>query len=151
MKIIHGDLQPFSGTYRCNTSIHIQYIPQGLKEFFVHKTLLENFYDLGADETTIRQYLGSVFIRRDKVHKPLVNFSQGELVRAAIIKCILKQAEFLLLDEPTSHLDIESIEVLERLLEQFPGGYMIISHDRLFVEHVAERLYQLEGSRLRLV
>jgi ATP-binding cassette subfamily F protein 3 len=61
------------------------------------------------------------------------------------------QAEFLLLDEPTSHLDIESIEVLERLLEAFQGGFLLISHDRRFVEHVVEKLYVLDGARIRLI
>jgi ATP-binding cassette subfamily F protein 3 len=64
---------------------------------------------------------------------------------------LLLRAEFLFLDEPTSHLDIESIEVLEQLLGQFRGGMLVISHDRAFVENVAETLYVLEGGRLRLV
>jgi ATPase subunit of ABC transporter with duplicated ATPase domains len=57
----------------------------------------------------------------------------------------------LLLDEPTSHLDIESIEVMESLLGSFHGGFVLVSHDRTFVENVADRLYLLTDDRLRLL
>ena len=69
-------------------------------------------------------------------------------MRAAIVKCILEKAEFLLLDEPTSHLDIESVEILEQLLQNFPGGFLIISHDRQFVENVADKMYLLDRRRI---
>ncbi len=90
-------------------------------------------------------------IRKDKPEDLVANFSYGELMRAAIVKCILSQAEFLFLDEPTSHLDIESIDVLEQLLTDFPGGFLLISHDRTFVENVADQLCLLEDGHLRLV
>jgi ATPase subunit of ABC transporter with duplicated ATPase domains len=81
----------------------------------------------------------------------LGNFSFGELMRAAIVKCILLKAEFLLLDEPTSHLDLESIEVLENLLAHFGGGFLMISHDRSFVANVTDRLFLVSEGRLTLV
>ena len=90
-------------------------------------------------------------LRGDKVNQSVRSLSSGELMRAALVNCILERAEFLLLDEPTSHLDIESIVVLEQLLAQFRGGFLMISHDRSFVAHTAERLYFVEGGRLRLV
>jgi len=55
------------------------------------------------------------------------------------------------MDEPTSHLDIESIEVLEKILTDFPGGYLIISHDRTFVANVSNELYLLEEGRLKII
>jgi ATPase subunit of ABC transporter with duplicated ATPase domains len=61
------------------------------------------------------------------------------------------RAEFMFLDEPTSHLDIESIEVLEQLLQGFAGGFLMISHDRSFVSNVAEKLYGLDDGRLALL
>lgn len=101
--------------------------------------------------TVVRQYLGAALIRKDKVTEPIDQFSHGELMRSAIVKCILSKAEFLFLDEPTTHLDIESIEVLEHLLQNFNGGFLLISHDRSFVSNVADKLYMLEDGRLRLV
>jgi len=64
---------------------------------------------------------------------------------------LVEEYDLYLLDEPTSHLDIESIEVLEELLADFHGGFLLVSHDRTFVERVAETLYMLDQGRLNLV
>ncbi len=151
IKLCLGRLAPSAGEQSRNQNVNCCYVSQGLNKYFTREKLLDNFLDSGADETTIRYHLGGALICDDKVHQPLGGFSQGELMRAALVKCILRRAEFLFLDEPTSHLDIESIEVLEQLLDHFPGGYVIISHDRSFVEHVAETLYVLEDGSLKLV
>ena len=151
IKLILGINKPANGKCTLNKNVRLSVIPQGLKGYFKHKTLLENFRDTGRSETEIRLALASVFIRREKVHEPIDNFSYGELMRAAMVKCVLEQAEFLILDEPTSHLDIESIEVLEKILHDFPGGYLIVSHDRSFVANVSEDLYVLEDGRLKIV
>lgn len=149
-RLLTGSLQPTAGSIYVNRGVNMHYLPQGLAGFFSKPVLLDNFADCG-EETIVRQHLGSALLRSDAVTRPLDCFSQGELMRAAVVKCILLQAEFLLLDEPTSHLDIESIEVLERLLEAFQGGFLLISHDRRFVEHVVEKLYVLDGARIRLI
>jgi ATP-binding cassette subfamily F protein 3 len=151
VRLILNQLRPQSGTVYLNDSAKTAYIPQGLHGLFGAERLLDNFADCGCDETTIRVHLGAALLRGDKVHEPLSHFSYGELMRAAIVRCLLSGAEFLFLDEPTSHLDIESIEVLEQMLGDFNGGVLMISHDRTFVENVAERLFVLEGGRLRLV
>jgi len=151
LKLITGRLEPTVGACYLNDKVRLRYLAQGLEGFFSKERLLDNFATLGCDETTVRQYLGAALIRREKTKDPLGRFSQGELMRAAIVHCLLDRAEFLLLDEPTSHLDIESVEVLERLLESYQGGFLVISHDRTFVENVSESLYLLEGGRVRLV
>ncbi len=151
LALIMGRLKPLKGTRRINDAVKLRHLPQGLAGFFDQSTLLENFRNTGCDETTVRYHLGAALLRGEKVNEPVANFSYGELVRAAIVKCVLQKAEFLLLDEPTSHLDIESIEVLEQLLMNFPGGFVIISHDRAFVENVSNKLYALDEGRLRLV
>ena len=150
-KLITGQLEPTAGAFYLNEKVRLRYLAQGLEGFFNKERLLDNFAALGCDETTVRQYLGAALIRREKTKDLLGRFSQGELMRAAIVHCLLDRAEFLLLDEPTSHLDIESVEVLERLLESYQGGFLVISHDRTFVENVSERLYLLEAGRVRLV
>ncbi len=151
LKLILGQLKPHHGSYSLNESVSRRYLPQGLVGFFENRVLLENFRSCGQDETTVRRYLGAALIRKEKPESDLGQFSYGELMRAAVVKCILERAEFMILDEPTSHLDIESIEVLEHLLNDFPGGYIIVSHDRTFVENVSGRLLSLEDGRLRLV
>ncbi len=149
-QLILGQLQPARGICRTHPTMNIQHLPQGLRGFFDKGSLLDNLRNCGH-ETIVRQYLGAALLRREKVTQSTDKFSQGELMRAAIVRCILERAEFLLLDEPTSHLDIESIEVLESLLSAFKGGFLMISHDRSFVENVSDRLYLLEGGSLRLV
>lgn len=151
IKIVRGHLSPVSGECYVNSGVKTMHVPQGLSGFFEKETLLDNFSDCGCDQTTVRNHLGAVLLRKDKVCDPVTDFSHGELMRAALVKCILMQAEFLFLDEPTSHLDIESIEVLEDLLAEFTGGFLLISHDRTFVSNVADDLYVLEGGRVRLV
>ncbi len=150
LRLLSGELAPTCGEVYVNKGVNLRHLPQGLAGFFGEETLLDNFRDCG-DQTIVRQHLGSALLRRDKVIRPVDDFSHGELMRAAVVRCILQRAEFLLLDEPTSHLDIESIEVLERLLSAFQGGFLLISHDRRFVEHVADKLYLLGDARIRLI
>lgn len=151
IRLILQELIPQRGRVSLNSGVPCVHLAQGLEGYFTEKVLADNFDDCGVDRTTVRRHLGAVFIRDDKVGRPLEEFSAGELMRAAIVRCLLSKAEFLFLDEPTSHLDIESIEVLEQLLRQSPGGFLLISHDRAFVENVADVLYLIEDGKLRLV
>jgi ATP-binding cassette subfamily F protein 3 len=151
LKLAQGVLVPVSGSAQINPNVKTALVPQGLKNFYYCDRFLDNFRETGHDETTIRHFLGGALIRKDKVHDSIDQFSYGELMRAAIVKCILSQAEFLFLDEPTTHLDIESIEILEHLLIDFQGGFLLISHDRSFVANVSDRLYLLEDGRIKLV
>ncbi len=151
IRLAMGQLIPSKGTCYCNAGVNTVHVPQGLAGFFNRELLLDNFGDCGYDQTTIRKYLGAALIRKDKACEPVGSFSYGELMRAAIVKCILMRAEFLFLDEPTSHLDIESIAVLEQMLIGFAGGFLLVSHDRSLVGNVAEKLYTLHDGRLLLV
>ncbi len=151
LKLIVNQLKVTTGKFRSNESVRVSYLPQGLRGFFSGKSLLEAFADVTADEATVRTLLGGVMIRGEKVHQSLASLSPGELTRAALVKAMVSRAEFLLFDEPTSHLDVESVEVLEQALSQFPGGYLVVSHDRSFVESVADKLYLIEEGRLKLV
>jgi ATP-binding cassette subfamily F protein 3 len=150
LRLVTGTLQPTAGTAERNDAVAVAEVAQDLDSFFRHTTLIENFVDCPIAETEIRRVLGAVQIRQDKVHEPVESFSRGELMRAAIAKCLLHRAEFLILDEPTSHLDIESIRVLEDVLGEFDGGFLIVSHDRVFVAAVAETLYVIENRTVRL-
>jgi ATP-binding cassette subfamily F protein 3 len=151
LKLAQRLLKPTEGQVRLNRNVDTAYVPQGLVGFFPRRRLLDNFSETGQDETTIRRFLGGALIRKDKAGDRLDSFSYGELMRAAIVKCILIGAEFLFLDEPTSHLDIESVAVLERLLSNFAGGFLLVSHDRSLVANTADSLYLIESGRLRLV
>ena len=79
------------------------------------------------------------------------SLSYCEQMRGVIVKLILERCEFLILDEPMTHLDIESIEVLKELLTAFPGGFLIVSHDRRLLANVMNEVYLIEERRLRLL
>ena len=151
LKLIAGELEPAGGELARNMSVPVAVVPQGLAGYFTAEKLLDNFADCPLPESEIRRALGAVQLRREKVLEKVSAFSYGELMRAAVVRCLLAGAEFLILDEPTSHLDIETIQVLSDLLQRFDGGFLIVSHDRAFVAEIAERLYVLEDKRLRLV
>ncbi len=102
----------------------------------------------GWSESDVRQHLGAARLRRERVLLPVAALSEGEKMRAAIVKLILERCEFLVLDEPTSHLDLESVEVL---LEEFCGGLLLVSHDRRLVGRICDELVEIVDGRLRLV
>ena len=150
LKLATGRLKPLRGDAYQNDNVKVSVIPQGLSGYFSCDRLLDNFAFEDISESIIRQYLGAALLRREMVLRSTTELSQGELVRAALVHAILTNADFLFMDEPTSHLDLESVIVLENLLQSFSGGFMIVSHDRALVSSIANQLYYLEGSRLRL-
>ncbi|HOP05879.1 MAG TPA: ATP-binding cassette domain-containing protein [candidate division Zixibacteria bacterium] len=151
LNLILGKLKPLRGNIHRNGNVSAVYLPQGLKGVFDNGSLLDNMGLGHHDETQVRQYLGAALLRRDKVTEAVERFSPGELMRAAVVRCLLDKAEFMILDEPTSNLDIESIEVLEHLLQEFPGGFLLISHDRSFVQNIARQLIVIENGELSLM
>ena len=71
-------------------------------------------------------------------------------MRAALALCILSNAEFIFMDEPTSHLDVDTIMIMEKMLQEFSGGFALISHDQRFVENVAEKLFVIKDGQIEL-
>ncbi|MDE2999787.1 MAG: ABC-F family ATP-binding cassette domain-containing protein [Gemmatimonadota bacterium] len=148
LNVMTGNLPPDSGAVYFNTNARVGYLTQGLDGFYKREVFLDNFIDAGYGESEVRQYLGAARLKADKVVRPVQTLSYGERMRGAIVKMILKRMEFLVLDEPTTHLDVESVEVLESLLETFPGGFLVVSHDRRLITRVAHEVYILEAGRL---
>ncbi len=148
LNVMTGKLSPDSGAVYFNAKVKVGYVTQGLHGFYDQQVFLDNFRDVDYEESEVRQFLGAAKLRADKVVRPVRTLSYGERMRGAIVKMILSQMEFLVLDEPTTHLDIESVEVLERLLETFPGGFVVVSHDRRLVSHLADEIYMLDSGRL---
>lgn len=148
LNVMTGNLTPDSGAVYVNSNAKVGYLTQGLAGFFDREIFLDNFVDDDYGESEVRQYLGAARLKADKVIRPVRTLSYGERMRGAIVKMILKRTEFLVLDEPTTHLDIESVEVLEGLLESFPGGFAVVSHDRRLITRVADEVLILEKGRL---
>jgi len=148
LNVMTGKLSPDSGAVYFNSNAKVGYLTQGLDGFYNREIFLDNFIDDDYGVSEVRQFLGAAKLRADKVVRPVRTLSYGERMRGAIVKMILKRMEFLVLDEPTTHLDIESVEVLERLLETFPGGFAVVSHDRRLITRVADDIYMLENGKL---
>lgn len=148
LNVMTGKLPSDSGAVYFNTNARVGYLTQGLDGFYEREIFLDNFIDDDYGESEVRQYLGAARLKADKVVRPVQTLSYGERMRGAIVKMILKRKEFLVLDEPTTHLDIESVEVLEGLLETFPGGFLVVSHDRRLIFRVADEVYNLGEGRL---
>ena len=95
-------------------------------------------------QTEVRSAMASFLFKGDDVFKPLSKMSGGERARVSLLKLMLKGSNFLLLDEPTNHLDSSSREELEKTLKDYSGTLLIISHDRYFINKLADRILVLE-------
>jgi ATP-binding cassette, subfamily F, member 3 len=97
----------------------------------------------------LRTLLGSFLFTGDQVFKKIKVLSGGEKSRVALAKTLISEANFLMLDEPTNHLDMQSVNILIQALEQYEGTFIIISHDRYFVENVATKIWYIEDYQLK--
>src|SRR5699024_2827770 len=106
----------------------------------------------GTMERDIRTVLGNFLFSGDDVLRSVQALSGGEKARLALAKLMMQKANFLVLDEPTNHLDIDSKEVLENALTDFPGTIIFVSHDRYFINKIADQVVELSkaGSKVYL-
>jgi ATP-binding cassette subfamily F protein 3 len=101
------------------------------------------------NEMELRTILGSFLFTGDQVFKKIKVLSGGEKSRVALAKTLISEANFLLLDEPTNHLDMQSVNILIQALDQYEGTFVLISHDRFFVENVANKIWYIEDYQLK--
>ena len=100
-------------------------------------------------ETYLRNILGCFMFTGDEIFKKIQVLSGGEKSRVALAKTLLSEANFLLLDEPTNHLDIPSTQVLVESLNEYPGTFVVVSHDRFFLEKIANKVWYIEGHQIK--
>jgi ATP-binding cassette, subfamily F, member 3 len=122
-----------------------------LEALHLDNTLLDELKQAGSAKTEmeLRGILGCFLFSSDEVFKKIKVLSGGEKSRVALAKTLLSEANFLLLDEPTNHLDMLSVNILIQALQQYEGSYVVISHDRYFVTHVANKIWYIEDYQLK--
>lgn len=150
-KCIIGEQKADAGTIRFGAGVDIGYYDQHQAHLHEDKTVLDEVWDdfVRLDQTEIRGALGKFLFTGEEVLMPVSTLSGGEKGRVALTKLMLRKDNVLLLDEPTNHLDMDSREVLEDALENFPGTILAISHDRYFINRFATKVCVLEPDGLK--
>ena len=149
LRLIVGELEPSAGDVKLGSRVKIGYFSQQHEGLHKERTVLEEIlYEFGMDEETARGCLGAFLFRGDEVERVIGDLSGGEQSRLAFLKLMLTGANFLVLDEPTNHLDIPAKEAVEEALMAFPGTFLVVSHDRYFLDKVANVTLELEHGKL---
>lgn len=149
IRTILGELKPLEGHIRLGASVRIGYLPQAPGWLDPTKTVLEQVMEwsgLLAEEA--RHILGRFLFSGDDVFKETAVLSGGELARLALCILTLRGANLLILDEPTTHLDIASQEVLQQVLADFEGTILFVSHDRYLIDALATHIWEIEQGEL---
>ena len=150
LKILMGDMPCSSGRVRVGYNVKFGYYDQGQQLLNGANTVIEEVrdsYGLYTDGE-IRNILGRFMFRGEEVFLNVGSLSGGEKARLSLLKLMLSGANVLILDEPTNHLDIESKEVFEEALLDFPGTCIIVSHDRYFLNRIPTRIVELTSDGL---
>lgn len=127
------------------------YFSQTIDLLDTEKSILENVKSSSKqDETFIRIVLARLYFYRDDVYKQIEVLSGGERVKVALAKLFVSDINTLVLDEPTNYLDIEAVEALESLLDEYKGTIIFVSHDRRFVSKIATRILTIENGQLHV-
>lgn len=150
LKMICGEEKPDSGEITVGANIKIGYYDQIQESLDTNKTVIDEVWDTypKMTETQIRNALAAFLFRGEEVFREINKLSGGERARVQLVKLILKPVNFLILDEPTNHLDIESREALEKALADYDGTILAVSHDRYFINALAERIVNFENKKL---
>lgn len=151
LKTITGLIPPLSGDVRFGVKTRVGYFDQTIAATKSELSVLEDFRaefpELNDGE--IRKTLGGFLLSGDDVFKCVKDLSGGEKVRLALSKIFRRRPNFLILDEPTNHMDIIGKETLEKLLMDFSGTVIVVSHDRYLINRVAKRLIVFENGGVR--
>ena len=151
LRVIIGQLPPDTGSVIFGSNVDLGYYDQQQSGLHPEKDVLNELWDdfprLEVDR--IRSVLALFLLTGDDVFQPISTLSGGERGRVALAKLMLRKDNFLLLDEPTNHLDMDSREVLEDALTSFDGTLLTVSHDRYFINRIANRVIEMHPDGVR--
>lgn len=145
LKTLVEKLPPLTGTFQFGSNVSIGYYDQEQAELTSNKRVLNELWDEYPlkSEKEVRTVLGNFLFSGDDVLKIVSTLSGGEKARLALAKLMMQKANFLILDEPTNHLDLDSKEVLENALIDYPGAILFVSHDRYFINRIVTKVLEL--------
>jgi ATP-binding cassette subfamily F protein 3 len=151
LKTVIGQVSPLTGLARIGQNVKFGYLAQAHEDLDKERTVLDEIlesHDLPLEKA--RGFLGRFLFSGDDVFKLMGDLSGGERSRVALAKLTLEGANFLLLDEPTTHLDIASQEIMEEVLADFNGTILFVSHDRYLINALATQVWPIEDGELRV-
>lgn len=151
LKTITGIIDPLAGEYKFGVNVDVGYYDQQMAQYTSDKTVINDYWDEfpRLTETEVRNDLGAFLFSGDDVFKQVNMLSGGERVRLALCKIFKTGPNFLILDEPTNHMDIVGKETLESMLKDFKGSVIFVSHDRYFVKSVATKVLEFTTEGVR--
>jgi ATP-binding cassette subfamily F protein 3 len=151
LKTLLGEIEPLAGYARLGASLKIGYYAQVHSDLEPDKSVLDTILEVkDMPQGEARSFLGRFLFSGDDAFKRVGDLSGGERSRVALARLVLQRANFLLLDEPTNHLDIASQEILQDVLDQFPGTILLVTHDRYLVDRLASQLWIIEPEKRAL-
>jgi ATP-binding cassette subfamily F protein uup len=151
LKLILGQLQPTSGTIKLGSNLNVAYFDQMRAGLKLDATLADTispgseWIEIGSTRKHIMSYLGDFLFAPERANAKVVSLSGGERNRLLLARLFALPANVLVLDEPTNDLDIDTLELLEELLANYPGTVFLVSHDRRFVDNVVTSTLVWEG------
>lgn len=147
LRTLTGQLEPLGGSFAFGDRVDIGYFEQQMAQYTSDKTVLEDFWEEFPDlkRLEVRSWLGAFLFGQEEVFKKIDMLSGGEKVRLALAKIFRRLPNYLILDEPTNHMDIVGKESLEAMLKAYPGSVLFVSHDRYFVKEIADSLLVFEN------
>ncbi|RZK23993.1 MAG: ATP-binding cassette domain-containing protein [Hymenobacter sp.] len=152
MRLVAGTEAPTDGKHQLGHNVIMSFYAQHqLESLTLENEILQEMSEAGSkrNDMELRSVLGSFLFTGEEVFKKIKVLSGGEKSRVALAKTLISEANFLLLDEPTNHLDMVSVNILIQALEQYEGTFIVISHDRYFVENVATKIWFIEDFQLK--
>ncbi|AHG63066.1 ATP-binding cassette domain-containing protein [Advenella mimigardefordensis] len=152
LKIILGKLTPDSGQVRLGTNLSVAYFDQMREQLDDNAALTEvinpgsEWVEIGNQRKHVMSYLGDFLFSPARAQSPVSSLSGGERARLLLARLFARPANVLVMDEPTNDLDIETLELLEELLQEFSGTVLLVSHDRTFLNNVITQTIACEGN-----